>query len=252
MRAKSVYTVLNSLFSAQHEPVYYPPKRVRHKMLPVEFPTRKCVSGSIRCRSPLMADGVLHLDTDPDVVAISPYPLTAEAWIEIEPGVEDRLHHFADVAAKRRDGSVVFLKYENFYMQEERPWHANEAKALADYYLDIFGCAFRVLNEASLHIEPRFSNLRQMWQHREVRSQSVDLDRVRNAIASLSHPATIDDVWQYLGTPQHAVIWEGDETATTLPQSNPVFTAVMQLAMRGELRLDLGKRLTMNSLILKV
>ncbi len=46
-----------------------------------------------------MADGVLHLDTDPDVVAIAPYPLTADAWVEIEPGVEDRLSHFADVAA---------------------------------------------------------------------------------------------------------------------------------------------------------
>ena len=48
------------------------------------------------------------------------------------------------------------------------------------------------------------------------------------------------------------LIWEGDERPTVLPESNPVFTAVMQLAMRGEVRLDLGKRLTMNYLILKV
>lgn len=252
MRTDSALAILEGLFSANHEPVFDPPKRVQHRTLPVEFPTRKCPAGGVRCRSPLMADGLLHLDTDPNVLAISPYPLIASTWVEIEPGVEDRLEHFADVAIRRRDSSVVFLKYESYEIQKERPWLENKARVLADYYRDVLGCAYRVLNETSLRIEPRLSNLRTMWQHREVRSQPSQLDRVRDALLAHPTPVSIHTLWEDVGRPALAIWWEGDSTPTHLSGPNPVFTAVMQLAMLGEVRLDLGQPLSMQSLVTRV
>ncbi len=137
-------------------------------------------------------------------------------------------------------------------MQEERPWHVGEAKALADYYLDVFGCIFRVLNETSLHIEPRFSNLRLMWQHREVRSQRsiwiVFATQSRHlGIRSLSMMS--GDTWAHRST-----LLSGKVTMRRRFSLIPILFSRLRCNWRcAEKSASTSENaLTMNSLILKV
>jgi hypothetical protein len=253
MRVEPSHAFLARLFTDAHEPVFYPPKRVHHPTLPVEFPTNKTPKGTIRCRLPLMADALVHFDTDPNVVALAAYPLKAVVWIDTGRGAGKHVDHIADIAVKQRDGKVVFMDFEPLKIQKERGGRERKTLALKAYYREVFGCAYSLLDERSLYIEPFMSNIRWMWRHKENRTHA-DHNLLRDAkevLRSTRLPATIGQIAEKAAFPGYGVIWEGDATPTPLPDPDRMFTAIMRLAMRGEVRLNLGQPLSMQSVVYK-
>ena len=66
-------------FEPGHQPVFAVPKRKKGGATANHVPSRKSVSGEgIRAASPLMRDFLWHLEVDPSVRLISPYPVELE------------------------------------------------------------------------------------------------------------------------------------------------------------------------------
>ncbi|MFS8147638.1 hypothetical protein [Rhizobium sp. BR 249] len=252
MISKANAARLRKMFSENHEPAMVVGKKRYHPTLPVPFPTTKAPKGLIRARLPLMADGLTHLDTDPRVVAISPYPLAAHYWATGDPEKPEKREHVPHVAIEMRDQTVVFIDYIPLTRQKLEPWIARRTRDLKAHFREQFERDYIVLDERHLWVEPRFSNVKLMWQHKSRVGEPPSLITARAAVRAARLPATIDQIWRNAGSPRLGFRWEGEASAIELRQANPIFTAVMQLAMRGELRLDLGQPLSMSSVVRRI
>ena len=65
-------------FGDDHVPLVKVAKSQKRQEIPVSFPTRKAPQKSIRARSTLMRDALIHFETNLDVVRISSYPIKLE------------------------------------------------------------------------------------------------------------------------------------------------------------------------------
>lgn len=217
----------------------------------VVFPTNKVPSGYIRARSPLMADGLIHLDTDPKVVRLSPYPLETAYWSTLDEQSPAKRDHIPDIAIMLRNDRIVFVDYVPLAEQAVTPFFARRVAERERHFREEFGCAYAVHDERTVRIQPLLSNLRLMWMHRQLGVETPTLATARHHVRHAVLPVTIRALSESAGRTHQAIRWEGDERPTPLPETNLVFTAVMQLAMRGEVRLDLGQPLTLESTVLE-
>jgi len=92
-----------------------------HKQLPVHFPTAKCAHGLIRARSPLMGDGLMHIDTDPQVVGLAAYPTTFTYVSGNERGELANRELIPDLVILFKDRSTAFVQFVSFKEQHSRP-----------------------------------------------------------------------------------------------------------------------------------
>lgn len=244
--------ILETIFSEGHKPVRKVGRSMYGTGHAVSHPSSKVASGIVRARSPLMADGLLHLDTDPNVVQLSPYPLEALIWSTIDEATPEKVEHIPDIAIMLRDDRVVFIDYVPVGEQRATPFFARRVAERVRHFRGELDCAYSVLDESTLRIEPRLSNLRLMWTHRQRPTEPRCLADAREALRRTPLPNTIRSVSEAAAIARQAIRWEGDELPTLVDETNLVFTAVMQLAMRGEVRLDLGRPLTLDSTIYEV
>ncbi len=241
--------ILETIFSEGHKPVRKVGRSMYGTGHAVSHPSSKVASGIVRARSPLMADGLLHLDTDPNVVQLSPYPLEALIWSTIDGVTPVKVEHIPDMAILMRDDSVAFLDYVEFAAQKTTPGFRRLVAERVRYFQGELGCAYSVLDEHEVRREPRLSNVRLMWTHRSRPTEPQSLTHARQAIRATRLPATIRSVFEASGIGRQAIRWVGDDAPTAVKETNLLFTAAMQLAMRGEVRLDLGRPLTLDSTI---
>jgi hypothetical protein len=245
-------TILKRIFAEGHKPAR---EMERGMYLPghaVSFPTSKVPSRLIRCRSVLMADGLVHLDTDPNVVQLSPYPMETNYWSTRDEKTPSKRKHIADVAIKFRDDRVIFVDYVTMREQADRPFFWRRKAERARHYREEFDCAYSVLDERSIRIEPRMANLRLMWTHRQLPTEPPSLALAREALRHAKLPTSIQSISDSARVSRQAIRWSKDEKPVLIEETNLIFSAVMQLAMRGEVRLDLGKPLTMDSIVHEV
>lgn len=250
--ADTASDLLNTIFADGHKPVRKVGRGMYHGGQAISFPTNKVASGIIRARSNLMADGLLHLDTDPNVVQLSPYPMEVAYWSTFDGETPAKRDHIPDMAILLRGGDVVFIDYVPMLEQIDTRRFRNRVVERVRHFREEFDAAYVVHDERSVRIEPRLSNLRLMWTHRARRTEPASLAHARQAIREAGLPVTIRSISDKAGFAHQAIIWEDDEAPTMVSETNLIFTAVMQLAMRGEVRLDLGKRLTLDSMIFEV
>lgn len=241
--------ILEAIFSDAHVPVRKVGRSMYGTGHAVSHPSSKVPKGIMRARSPLMADGLLHLDTDPNVVRMSPYPLVALHWSTDDNVTVFKREHIPDMAIELADGSVVFVDYLSRAEQAATPEFQRRVAERIRHFGDEFGCAYQVLDERTVRIEPRLSNVRLMWTHRERETEPRSLSHAREALRRTPLPNTIRAVSDNADISRQAIRWAGDELPTAVEETNLVFTAVMQLAMRGEVLLDLGRPLTLDSTI---
>ncbi|MCS4089645.1 hypothetical protein [Rhizobium sp. BK176] len=241
--------ILTAIFDDDHKPARKIGRGMYHPGRAVVFPTKKVPTGSIRARSPLMADGLIHLDTDPKVVRLSPYPLETAYWSTLDEETPAKRDHIPDIAIMLRDDRIVFIDYVPLAEQAATPHFARRVAERTRHFRNEFGCAYAVHDERSVRIQPLLSNLRLMWAHRQLGFETAAQANARHFVRLASLPATIRTISENAGRTHQAIKWEGDEHPTPLPETDLVFTAVMQLAMRGEVRLDLGKPLTFDSTV---
>jgi hypothetical protein len=244
--------ILEDIFSDNHKPV----RKIGHGMFEpgraISFPTSKVATGIVRARSLLMADGLLHLDTDPNVIQVSPYPMEIGYWSTLDEKTPAKRDHIPDVAIQLRDESVVFIDYVTVRGQNDTPFFWRRRAERVRHFRDQLGCTYAVHDERSIRIQPRLSNLRLMWSHRQRPTEPPSLSLAREALRRTKLPTTIRAISDNAAFSRQAIRWAEDEVPVLLEETNLIFTAVMQMAMRGEVRLDLGKRLTLDSTVYEV
>lgn len=219
--------------------------RARHPTLPGVFPTRKASTNWVRTRLPLMADGLIHLETDPRVVRIAVYPPKLEYSVWNDLSRRSKVRSVSpDVAVMEDDGHVTVIEYVPVAIQDERVGFSERVRVLKDIYREEHGCGYAVHSELSVHIEPRMTNLRRQYEHSFVEDQSA-LEALRDALYRHGLPSTIGDIRAAvdLPTPVYQVLDDGDATVFSRPLGaiDRHFTALMQLAHRGEIEIDLSR-----------
>jgi len=244
--------LLETIFSDDHKPVRKVGRSMYGTGHAVSHPSAKTPSGIVRARSPLMADGLLHLDTDPNVMRISPYPTVELVWSALDGEARAKVEHIPDVAILTRDDRVVFIDYVEVVFQRATKDFDRLVAERVRHYREELGCAYSVLDERSIRAEPRMSNLRLMWTHRSRPTEPQSLAHARQALRLASLPCSIRAVSDSADIARQGIVWDGDDRPTLIDETDLVFTAVMQLAMRGEVRLDLGLPLTLDSTIHEV
>lgn len=220
---------------AHWKPVFSP-DNIEHRRVawdnPVApFPSSKSALHMVRPRSRLMRDLLIHLDTDPDVVAIAAYPEEPEYWTIATNGEPTVRTHVPDVATLRRDGRVVVIdvvtpierKKDGLLLEQRTP----DLKA---HYLGR-GAEYYLLDEEAIHLQPLFDNRRDMWQHKEF---DPTVEQVALAILSQSLPLRIGELARRLTPPCSTEEWRDE--------SGPLYSAVKQLVMSGRIEVDLTRR----------
>jgi hypothetical protein len=226
-----------TLFTYQHEPLWKPEWGTRYRTLPVTFPTSKTPLGEVIARLPLMADGLIHLDTDPDVIDIAAYPMSIEYFSPIGTDHAVKRAHVPDIAARRADGSVLFIDYIPVNEQERRPDIQRRTRILADHVAAQYSCIYVVHDELSILAKPLFPNLQTMWKHKPT---VIDPDGVRlvmQAIRRCHFPSRIADIRDRLKQQAElrTVFAELEVGGVDL-----TFTAIMQMCFSGELDIDMA------------
>ncbi|EJZ17295.1 hypothetical protein, partial [Rhizobium sp. Pop5] len=203
----------------------------RYVTIPGWFPTLKCIRGEVRTREPLMADLMLHLDTDPAIRVIAEFPIK-EAYIAHKAdGRKVVSEHIPDLAVLRSDGAVFVIDVMPYHVQLSFPSTDRKRADLERHYATK-GAKYLLLDETTIRLEPLLSNLRMMWRHKQNKHEPKGMEQIRKAVREASYPSTIETLVRSM--PENAIFarW-GDEPASAarhVTECNPVFTAVMQLA----------------------
>jgi hypothetical protein len=245
LRSKTIAGVLDHVFSKAHVPAWQPKLGTHYQTLPTIFPTRKSAQGVVYARLPLMRHGLMHIDTDPDVVVVAGYPLQTVYWSASasSPTGETKRVHRADLALRRRDGSVVFIDYVNLAIQAERPWQERQIAELRAHYAEEFGAEFALHDERCVYGQPIWPNVSLMWGYMPGTVDVPQVVEARHAIRRAGLPMTIVDM--------EAVVARIDGLPDAMVEraADIAFTAAMQLVIAGVADVDLSKPITTQSLI---
>ncbi|XAZ22445.1 hypothetical protein LVY75_27090 [Sinorhizobium sp. B11] len=211
----------------------------RYISLPGWFPTRKNPRGLIRTSSPLTRDLMFHLDTDHEIVSIADFPVTTTYRSKTPTGFKVR-EHIPELAVLRRDGAVFVVDVMPLNVQPTIPFIRQRTIDLKSAYFDQ-GATYLLLDETSLHLEPLLGNLKRMWKHKKSDHELPEMEVIRRWILDARFPTTIGELMRE--SPVNAVFahWsdQPEDTARHVTENNPVFSAVMQLAIAGLVEVDL-------------
>lgn len=234
----------NEVFSERNEPKKEIKPGSRYITLPGWHPTNKSVRGIVRTREPLMADAMIHIDTNPFNVAVAEFPVAAG----YRTASGRYREHVPDLAVRRRDGSVVVIDVMSFHVQRHLGWPAHRTLRMKEFFADL-GAHYRLLDECTLHMRPLIDNLRLMWRHKRIACQPTWIDEIANEILMLPLPSRIDLVMR--SVKQNAMLgrWSDDDDWKIVGEVNPAFTAIMQLAMEGRIAIDLRMSFSQSTVI---
>ncbi len=224
----------NEVFGPANEPKKEIKPGSRYTTLPGWHPTAKSVRGVVRTREPLMADAMIHIDTNPFNTAVAEFPVAggyrtpSGRWSE----------HVPDLAVRRRDGSVVVVDVMPVNVQRQFGWVGQRTQAMRIHFAGL-GAHYTLLDERTLHIKPLIGNLRTMWMHKRLACQPSWVTEIAQEILRLALPTTIGAAMRAIK--RNAVFGRSadDEEWKVVGEINPVFTAIMQLAMDGRIGIDL-------------
>jgi len=210
---------------------YEPMRRIKAKQrrvsLPGYFPTRKTFDRrSIRTESILELAGLAHIETNARYVRIAPQPHRLTYYKPCPDGSWLKATYVPDLAVLTAEANVVVVDFKWSDLRALPEWTAVEPLIRQAYRAD-HGATFTVLTEEHLLIEPRRTNVAIMCMHRPPAENDRALTLVRVAISELGLPTTIGAVRNRAGLGGTDV-------------RDPAFSAIMELAIAGEISLDLG------------
>lgn len=198
------------------------------------FPMSKTPEGMVFPRSALMRDLLVHLETDPDVVAVALYPEAAEYWTIATNGEPTVRPHVPDVAVRRRRGAVSVIDVgDRLPIGSDATWVDERTIDLQVHYEGL-GAQYYLLEEGAIHLQPLFDNRRDMWQHKPYPEQDPRIDRVAADILAQPLPLSIREIARRLSAHCSMEEWRDE--------SGPLYSAVKQLVMSGRIEVDLYSR----------
>lgn len=220
---------------AHWKPVFSP-DNIEHRRVawdnPVApFPTSKSALHMVRPRSRLMRDLLIHLDADPDVVAIAAYPEEPEYWTIATNGEPTVRTHVPDVATLRRDGRVVVIDVVTPVERKKDGLGLEQRTADLKAHYRGLGAKYYLLDEEAIHLQPLFDNRRDMWQHKAF---DPEIAGIAAEILAQPLPLKIGQLAARLTPSGSAAEWNDEY--------GPLYAAIKQLAMSGRIRIDLSRR----------
>jgi len=184
-------------------------------------------------RSLLERDLRTLLSANPDIDCYAIEPHTLEYFIPIENGAHEKHTYVPDIVLRYRDRRFVVLDAKAFFFATGDTWRKYEPHITAAYNID-HNVPFVVLSEGIIRLQPRLANCEIMKRHRYIVEDTPALLKTREVIASVSQPTTIATVTSAARINSPA-------------GSNRVYTAIMNLALGGEIALDLAKPFSMTT-----
>jgi hypothetical protein len=245
MNSRELARFQNYIFGPKHKPVWTPAIGAWNVTIPTIFPTAKSSCRSIYARLPLMRQGLMQFDVDPNVVSVSAHPFQTQYWSATPEGDPYKQTHIPDVAILMRDGRVICIDYVPVRIQMETPSHAVKTAQLVAHYSEEFGWPYVVHDERRVLAQPMASNAQLLWRYMPCAADHPNLDQVRHVVMELVFPATISAIQKTLVGFHHDVVELGAEAQAF------VFTAVMQLIIEGRLTFDFSTPLTNSTTVCK-
>lgn len=241
-------------FGDDHVPLVKVAKSQKRQEIPVSFPTRKAAQKSIRARSTLMRDALIHFETNPDVVRISSYPIKLEYEATDWHGVVASVSHIPMLGIWTKQKQASFFDIIPLAIQDERKWIAHQTSTLKGVYWEQYRATYSVLDESILHIQPRMVNLATIRYH-AYRHDDEAVTTVRRALSRLPSQTTIQAITDEAALPGRAHVFYGEEGTVAqfrpLPEVKRAFSAVMWLAVQGEVKVDISKPISFASTVTK-
>jgi hypothetical protein len=192
-------------------------------------------------RGPWMLHGLTLLDGDPDIVAITPFPIT----IRYLASTSDRNQtewkdHIPDVAILRRDGTVGFMDF----MHDVDARRCNRrARELGMSLAKDIGATYDIMWAAQILSQPRFYN-RNLIHANRPRSGEADLSVVERSILEQSLPATVAELSDAVTF--NLLVERGEdetpEAARPLAGIDVVASSILRLAYQGKVELDMSSK----------
>ncbi|KAA2234911.1 hypothetical protein F0L46_21430 [Salinarimonas soli] len=177
-------------------------------------------------RSLLERDMRTLLGANPAIDCYAVEPHTLHYFMPNGRGGFDQHEYVPDVVCRYRAGPVVVVDAKALYLSSRPSWQAREPHIREAYELD-HRVAFVVLDETDIRVEPRLSNCQILERHRYIVRDDEALARVRDALLAVGFPTTVREVVHEAGL-------------KSVPGTCRAFTALLNLALGGEVFLDLG------------
>jgi hypothetical protein len=151
-------------------------------------------------------------------------------------GATIRRIYTPDLALLMADQSIVVVDFKVAKYAKTASW-IEKAKLIKEAYGRDHGVIFNVITDEMIRVEPRRTNIGIMLMHRAVVRDHEAEWRIWEAIAKLGLPATIGAITETCGLVHPS------------PNVDRAFSAIVNLAIRGEIALDLGKPLGSQSIV---
>ncbi len=250
MKKARLDALWDKVFGPDHKPEKILRSGIKHRNIVGKFPTERYAAGGIiRTRLPIMLDGLIHLDTDPRVVGLSPYPLKIHYLSEEDGEVVGR-HHVPDIGVRFDDGSVGFVDYMPFHSQDPA-WFDQRTRELRLHFSEEYGAGYAVHDERCIYPQPLFRNLSLMWRHKPLPIDHESIGVIAKEILAANLPMTMGQLTRAVSMNAFVSRYEDepDSAFRVLDDTSPVFTACMQLAIAGKVKLDLSRLFSPSTIV---
>ncbi|MBB3978611.1 hypothetical protein GGQ64_003846 [Rhizobium azooxidifex] len=237
-------------FEPDHVPVHTVPAVVHNGAMPVNVPSSKCRGTSIRVRQPLSEDAVIFWETDPRVEAISHYPVEIKWSRTRRDGSIKEMKHNIEFAIRWKGGRRTYIDVEKVSHHDET-WFQLRTQAMKYRVPRQLDAMYTVISEKVLHGRPLLYNRRHIYSHLHVRDERAKA-RIRWLVTELTPPMTIAALSEaaVLRRVGYRMLDPGGRPFTEpLRDVDRAYTAIMQLAAAGELRIDQCREITDQSLV---
>lgn len=214
-----------------HEPVDPPEQRRRVGPVRYRMWTDKAARGQVVALGQLQCDLAAHLLANPAHAVVHERPHTLTFYDVHRDGTIDRFEHVPMFGVRFRDGSVAFVDTRRDD-EIDAAWLRREV-LLAGAYREDHGVRYACLRESVVRVEPLLPNLR-IVRHAANPGDRTAILAVRTAIGRIGLPGTV-------GAIRAAVpLITGLEGTLGAERFDRAFSALMALALSGEVRLDLS------------
>lgn len=182
----------------------------------------------------LERDFQTHLNADPTIKEYAVQPHRLIYWAPDETGQMLKRSYTPDVAARTQADRVLVFEVKAKVFAEEPRWRRLEP-CIRDAYESDHGVSFIVLTEDEIRAQPRLMNCEVMLRHRKPGDDHLGELIVRHLVHACSAELTIATILEA------ASKREIDERRA--------FSALMRMALSGEIRLDLSRPLSPHTAI---
>ncbi|UIY43420.1 Tn7 transposase TnsA N-terminal domain-containing protein [Methylobacterium radiotolerans] len=177
-------------------------------------------------RSLLERDLRTLLGANPTIVDYAIEPHELKYFIANKRGGYDPHVYVPDVVCRCRQGRIVVIDAKISFIASRPEWKNREPFIREAYWLD-HGVRFTTIQELDIRAQPRLANCQILERHRYIVPDYAALLRIRDVLAEIGLPATIE------AAVRSARLNSRDGECRA-------FTAIMNLALAGELILDLA------------